>query len=212
MDSFKQQPHKLLVIPGPIEVADDVLFAAAHPSVSHMSPEFAGVFQDCIAKLKQVLFTETAQPIIVAGSGTLGWDMAASNLVEPGEDVLVLNTGYFGDSFAECLSIYGAKVEQLGAPVGDKPTASQIEEALKKRKYKMLTFTHVDTSTGVLSDAKEICEIVKRVSPDTITVLDGVCSVGSELIKMDEWGVDVVLAASQKGLGVPPGLCVTCVS
>jgi len=212
MDSFKQQPHKLLVIPGPIEVADDVLFAAAHPSVSHMSPEFAGVFQDCIAKLKQVLFTETAQPIIVAGSGTLGWDMAASNLVEPGEDVLVLNTGYFGDSFAECLSIYGAKVEQLGAPVGDKPTAAQIEEALKKRKYKMLTFTHVDTSTGVLSDAKEICEIVKRVSPDTITVLDGVCSVGSEQILMDAWGVDVVLAASQKGLGVPPGLCVTCVS
>lgn len=72
-------------------------------------------------------------------------DMAASNLIEPGENVLVLNTGYFGDSFAECLEIYGAKVDQLGAPVGDKPTVQQIEEALKKKKYKMLTFTHVDT-------------------------------------------------------------------
>lgn len=138
--------------------------------------------------------------------------MAASNLVEPGEDVLVLNSGYFGDSFAECLAIYGAKVDQLGAPVGDKPTAQQIEEALQKKKYKMLTFTHVDTSTGVLSDAKEICAIVKRVSPDTLTVLDGVCAVGSEEIRMEEWGVDVVLAASQKGLGVPPGLCVACAS
>lgn len=71
--------------------------------------------------------------------------MAASNLVEPGENVLVLNTGYFGDSFAECLQIYGAKVDQVGATVGDKPTVQQIEEALKKKKYKMLTFTHVDT-------------------------------------------------------------------
>lgn len=84
---------------------------------------------------------------MVAGSGTLGWDMAASNLVEPGENVLVLNTGYFGDSFAECLGVYGAKVDQLGAPVGDKPTVQQIEEALQKKKYKVLTFTHVDTCT-----------------------------------------------------------------
>ncbi|CAD6573861.1 MAG: hypothetical protein CYPHOPRED_005231 [Cyphobasidiales sp. Tagirdzhanova-0007] len=212
MSNFQQEAHKLLVIPGPIEVADDVLFANAHPSMSHMSPDFSKVFQDCITKLKQVLYTEQGQPFIVAGSGTLGWDMAASNLVEPGEDVLVLNSGYFGDAFADCLSIYGAKVEQLVAPVGDKPNLTQIEEALKKRKYKMLTFTHVDTSTGVLSDAKEICELTKRISPDTITVLDGVCSVGSEEIRMDAWGVDVVLAASQKGLGVPPGLCVVCAS
>jgi len=180
--------------------------------MSHMSPDFAAVFQDCLAKTKQVLYTESGQPFLVAGSGTLGWDMAASNLVEPGENVLVLNTGYFGDSFAECLGVYGAKVDQLGAPVGDKPTVKQIEEALQKKKYKVLTFTHVDTSTGVLSDAKEICAAVKRVSPDTLTVLDGVCAVGSEEIRMDEWGVDLVLAASQKGLGVPPGLCVACAS
>lgn len=210
--SFKQEAHKLLVIPGPIEVADDVLYANAHPSMSHMSPDFAAVFQDCLAKFKQVLYAENGQPFIVAGSGTLGWDMAASNLVEPGENVLVLNSGYFGDSFAECLEVYGAKVDQIVAPVGDKPTAAQIEEALGKKKYKMITFTHVDTSTGVLSDAKEICAIAKKVSPDTITVLDGVCSVGSEEIRMDEWGVDFVIAASQKGLGVPPGLSLTCAS
>lgn len=128
--------------------------------------------------------------------------MAASNLVEPGENVLVLNTGYFGDSFAECLSIYGANVDQLGATVGDKPTVQQIEEALQKKKYKMLTFTHVDTSTGVLSNAKEICAAVKRVSPDTLTALDGVCSVGSEEIRMDDWGVDVVRQFSDISLGL----------
>ena len=132
--------------------------------------------------------------------------MAASNLVEPGEDVLVLNSGYFGDAFAECLTIYGAKVDQIVAPVGDKPTLAQIEEALKKKKYKMLTFTHVDTSTGVLSNAKEICQLVKRVSPETVTVLDGVCSVGSEEIRMDAWGVDVV-GLQFALLGVEPIRC-----
>jgi alanine-glyoxylate transaminase / serine-glyoxylate transaminase / serine-pyruvate transaminase len=83
-----------------------------------------------------------------------------------------------------------------------------IETALKTKKYKILTFTHVDTSTGVLSDAKEITEIVKRVSPETLVVLDGVCSVASEEIQMDKWGIDVVMTASQKGLGIPPGLSI----
>lgn len=77
---------------------------------------------------------------------------------------------------------------------------------MTSKKYKVLTFTHVDTSTGVLSDAKGLGELVKRVSPETILVLDGVCSVASEEIRMEEWGIDVVLTASQKGLGCPPGL------
>lgn len=164
----------------------------------------------------------------------LGWDMVAANLVEPGENALVLNSGYFGDSFAECLETYGAKVDQVKAPIGEKPSVSQIEEALKTKKYKVsmfatrkvlsinlivcfcfaqvLTFTHVDTSTGVLSDAKEIAATVKRVSPETLVILDGVCSVGSEEIRFDDWGIDVVIAASQKGLGCPPGLSITCAS
>jgi len=162
--------------------------------------------------LRKLLYTKDGQPFIVAGSGTLGWDMVASNLVEPGESVLVCNSGYFGDSFADCLEVYGAKVTQVKAPVGDRPTLKQIEEALSKQKFKLLTFTHVDTSTGVLADAKAIAELVKRVSPDTLVILDGVCSLASEEIRFDEWGIDVVIAASQKGLGCPPGLSVTCVS
>jgi len=79
---------------------------------------------------------------------------------------------------------------------------------LKEKPYKVLTFTHVDTSTGVLSDAARIAETVKRVSPSTLVVMDAVCSVASEEIKFDEWGLDVVLTATQKGLGTPPGLSV----
>jgi len=207
-NEFKQAPHKLLVIPGPIEVADEVLYANAHPSMSHVSPEFVAAFGECIRMTREVLFSKDAQPFLIAGSGTLGWDQVAANLVEPGENALVLHTGYFGDSFEECLQTYGAKVDQIKAEIGAAVSQLHIENALKSKKYKVLTFTHVDTSTAVLSDAKAIADTVKRVSPDTLVVMDGVCSVASEEIRMDAWGLDVVLTASQKGLGTPPGLSI----
>ncbi|BGP41305.1 hypothetical protein JCM10449v2_005282 [Rhodotorula kratochvilovae] len=180
--------------------------------MSHVSPAFAPVFGNCLRLLRKLLYSESAQPFIIAGSGTLGWDLVAANLIERDEKALVLNTGYFGDSFADCLETYGAKVTQIGAPVGDRPTMQQVEEALKKDSYKLLTLTHVDTSTGVLSDAKAIAEVVRRVSPDTLIILDGVCSVASEEIRMDDWQIDAVVGASQKGISVPPGLSITALS
>ena len=149
-----------------------------------------------------------SQPFVVAGSGTLGWDMVAANLVEPGEEVLVLHTGYFANSFADCFSVYGAKPTQLKAPIGDRPQLGDIEKALKEKKYKALTVTHVDTSTGVLSQLKSLSDLLKRVSPDTLFIVDGVCSVGCEEICFDDWGIDVVLTASQKAIGAPPGLSI----
>ncbi|KAJ3935207.1 MAG: PLP-dependent transferase [Lentinula lateritia] len=243
IEQFKQSPHKLLVIPGPIEVSDEVLFANAHPSMSHVSPDFIPVLGDCIRMTRQVdsrsantppshisyrtvVDTAKGQPFLIAGSGTLGWDQIAANLVEPGENALVLHSGYFGDSFAECLETYGANVDQLKAEIGAAVSQEAIAEALGKKKYKLLTFTHVDTSTGmrtptqayshsnsyklsaVLSDAKAIVETVRRVSPETLVALDGVCSVASEEIHMDQWDVDVIITASQKGLGTPPGLSI----
>ncbi|KIM82940.1 hypothetical protein PILCRDRAFT_819739 [Piloderma croceum F 1598] len=212
VQDFKQVPHKLLVIPGPIEVSDEVLFANAHPSMSHVSLEFVPVFGDCIRMMREVLYTKDAQPFLIAGSGTLGWDQVAANLVEPGENALVLHSGYFGDSFEECLQTYGANVDQIKAEIGAAVSQSEIEKALESKKYKVLTFTHVDTSTAVLSDAKAIAETVKRVSPETLVVMDGVCAVASEEIQMDEWGIDVVLTAPQKGLGTPPGLSIVLAS
>ena len=154
----------------------------------------------------------TSQPFVVSGSGTLGWDMVAANLAEPGDDVLVLHTGYFADSFADCFETYGVKATQLKAPIGDRPQLDEVEKALKEKNYKLLTVTHVDTSTGVLSEVEALTKLVKRVSPDTLVVVDGVCSVGSEEIKFDEWGIDVVLTASQKAIGCPAGLSILMVS
>jgi alanine-glyoxylate transaminase/serine-glyoxylate transaminase/serine-pyruvate transaminase len=154
----------------------------------------------------------SSQPFVVSGSGTLGWDFVAANLVEREEEALVLHTGYFADSFADCLETYGAKVTQLKAPIGDRPQLDEVEKALKEKKYKIVTVTHVDTSTGVLSEIKALSELVHRVSPDTLVVVDGVCSVGSEEIRFDDWGLDAVVTASQKGVGVPAGLSIMMVS
>ena len=120
--------------------------------------------------------------------------------------------GYFADSFAEALSTYGARPTQLKAPIGSRPSAAEVEEALKQKTYKAITITHTDTSTGVLSDIKAIAEVVRRVSPSTLVIVDGVCSVGCEEIRFDEWDLDVVLTASQKAIGVPAGLCIMMLS
>ncbi|KAG2011415.1 alanine-glyoxylate transaminase [Coprinopsis cinerea AmutBmut pab1-1] len=214
MSPFTQAPHDLLVIPGPIEVTDSVLYANAHPSMSHVSKDFIPVFGDSIRMTREVLYAgKDTQPFLISGSGTLGWDQVAANLVEDGEEALVLHSGYFADSFADCLETYRAKVTQVKAPIGRAVALAELEKALLQKKnegkfYKIVAFTHVDTSTAVLSDAKGIAETVRRISPESLVVADCVCSVASEEIRFDDWGLDIVLTASQKGLGTPPGLSV----
>jgi alanine-glyoxylate transaminase/serine-glyoxylate transaminase/serine-pyruvate transaminase len=183
-------------------------------SESHVGMPFVNLFGDTLAMLRTLFQTTDAksQPFVISGSGTLGWDQIASNLAAPGDEALVLHTGYFGDSFADCLTAYGVKATQLKAPIGDRPSLEEIEKALKEKKYKLITITHVDTSTGVLSDIKAIAEVVKKTSPDTLVIVDGVCSVGSEEIRFDDWGLDVVLTAGQKGIGMPAGLSILMVS
>lgn len=189
----------------------DTLTLTSLNSESHVGQGFVNTFGEALTKLR-TLFQTTAsesQPFVISGSGTLGWDLVAANLVEPGDEVLVLHTGYFADSFADCFATYGVTATQLKAPIGSRPSVSEIETELGKKKYKMITITHVDTSTGVLSDVQKIAALVHQTSPDTLIVVDGVCSVGSENIEFDNWKLDVVLTASQKGIGVPAGLSIS---
>ncbi|BDD55082.1 hypothetical protein MPDQ_006855 [Monascus purpureus] len=209
-----QTPHSTLLIPGPIEFDDAVLQSMSHYAESHVGPAFVKVFGETLSLVRKLFqnIDPKAQPFVLSGSGTLGWDLVASNLIERGEDALVIHTGYFGDSFAACLETYGAKATQLKAPIGDRPSLPQIEQALKEKPYKIVTITHVDTSTGVLNDIKGIAEVVRRISPETLVVVDGVCSVGCEEIAFDAWDLDVVLTASQKAIGCPPGLSIVMTS
>ncbi|OBT52286.1 hypothetical protein VE04_07010 [Pseudogymnoascus sp. 24MN13] len=188
-----------LLIPGPIEFDDAVLQAMSHYSESHTAPGFISVFGDTLTQLRQLFQTTSpaSQPLVVSGSGTLGWDLVAANLSEP------------AITRWSCTPTYGANVTQLKAPIGSRPQIPEIEKALKEKKYKLVTVTHVDTSTGVLSDLKELSELIQRVSPETLLVVDGVCSVGSEEVLFDEWKLDVILTGTQKGLGCPAGLSIS---
>ncbi len=195
---------KLLMIPGPVEFDDEVLAAQARQTLSHVSPEFIDIFADSLDMMRKVWMCPGGQPFIMAGSGTLAMDMAGANLVEKNDRVLVVSTGYFGERYARLLDRYGADLRLLRAAPGETVPVESIERELRNGKYKILTFTHVDTSTAVKVEPEPLGQLGHKY--DVITVLDGVCSVAGEEIRQQEWGIDIVLTASQKAIGVPPGL------
>jgi len=197
--------RKLLMIPGPIEFTSEVLWAMGMPTTSHVASNFIEVFGQALERLRQVFLCPSGQPFVIAGSGTLAMDIAAANLIEPGDKALVVNTGYFGDRFAAILERYGAEVTQVCAPaIGDVPPLEEVEAALKKGGYKLMTVTHVDTSTAVAADVRGLAALGREYG--TLVVVDGVCSVAGEEMRQEEWSVDLALTASQKAIGVPPGL------
>ena len=196
--------RKLLMIPGPIEFDPTVMEKMGQPTLSHVAPAFIESFGRAIEMMREVWLAPSGQPFIVAGSGTLAMDMAGANLIEAGDNVLVVSTGYFGERYAELLKRYGAYVTFLQSEVGDVVPLERVEAELSTGKYKLITFTHVDTSTGVLVDAKAMGALAQKYN--VLSILDGVCSVAGEEIRQEDWGIDVVVTASQKAVGVPPGL------
>lgn len=195
----------LLMIPGPVEISPAVRNAAAAPPLSHTSPRLIEAFGTCLERMRRVWCAESSsQPFLVAGSGTLGMEMAAANLLEPGERALVVNTGYFSERMTEILRRYGVEVSEIGAPVGGAPSPEEVREALSRSPVKALFATHVDTSTGVRVDPEPLCRIAREAG--ILSVFDGVCATAGERFEMAEWEADVYFTASQKAIGVPPGL------
>ena len=202
--------RKLLMIPGPIEFEPSVLRILGAPTTSHVAPNFIKSFSNSLKYMREVWLSPKGQPFILAGSGTLAMDMAACNLVSPGDKALVISTGYFGERYATILERYGADVTVLTAGFGETVPLETIEKTLQNGDFKILTFTHVDTSTGIIVAPKPIGALGKKYN--VLTILDGVCSVAGESIHQDEWHIDVVLTASQKAIGVPPGLALLMIS
>ncbi len=197
--------RKLLMIPGPVEFTPDVLRAMGMPTTSHVDANFIEIFGQALQDLRKVFFAPSGQPFVVPGSGTLAMDMAAANLIEPGDYALVVNSGYFSDRFAKILERYGAIVTHVHArTVGDAPPLDEVEAALTSIKPKIMTITHVDTSTAVATNVKELSSIGRKYG--ALVIVDGVCATAGEVMRQDEWGIDLALTASQKAIGVPPGL------
>ena len=198
--------RNLLMIPGPIEVEPAVMRALSEKPRSHLDPVFMRSFSGALKKLREVFAAPTGQPFVVAGSGTLAMELAVANVIERGDAALVVNSGYFSDRMGLLLERHGATVTHVRAPVGDLAPLDEVERALKSRSFKVLTVTHVDTSTGVLAPVKALAALARQHG--ALCIVDGVCSIGGEALEMDTWGVDLALTASQKALGTPPGLAV----
>ena len=195
----------LLMIPGPIEISPAVLKAFSAPPPSHVSGPVIEAHGHAIEQLRRVwCASPESQPFIIAGSGTIAMDIAVCNLIEPGDPVVVVNTGYFSDRIAEMARRRGAEVHQVKAPLGQTPHISEVGDTLIKTGAKVMLATHVDTSTGVRCDARRLSTLAREL--DVISVFDGVCATAGERFEMASWGADVYLTATQKAIGLPVGM------
>jgi len=195
---------RLLMIPGPIEFTDEVLAETGKSTLSHVDPVFIEDFGQALEKMRSVWLSPKGQPFVVAGSGTLAMELAVANVTEPGDEVLVVNAGYFSDRMADVFRTHGAKVDIVPSVIGDLPTVEAVRKRLGAKKYKVMSITHVDTSTGARADVRGLAAAARDAG--VLSIVDGVCAVAGEELRQDEWGVDIALTASQKALGVPPGL------
>lgn len=144
----------------------------------------------------------------------MGWDIVATNMLGPQDKGLVVASGHFSDRFIACFNQFKSNITVIDAPIpGTRPCNKAIEKALSDavkagKPYKLITITGVDTSTAVLADLKNLCDITRATSPNTLIVVDAVCSAAGEELRMDDWGIDFVHTASQKAIGVPAGLSI----
>lgn len=196
----------LLMIPGPTAIAPEVLAAGARPVLSHSDPLLRNFVAESLARLRNVFGAPTSQPIIMAGSGTLAMDVGLSNLVEPGDRVLILESGVFAGRFKQIAARNGAEIRVESAPLGRGLDFDQVRRAIETFRPKVMTITHVDTSTGVRLEVEPLARMARE--RDVLVLVDGVCSIGGEEFHGDAWGVDLAFTASQKALGAPPGLAI----
>ena len=205
MSQYQTGERELLMIPGPIEFDPAVLRAMARPTLSHVSPEFVDDLRRGPRRtLGRSSFPRDGQPFVIAGSGTFALELAIANLIEPGDRALVVNSGVFSDRFATCIERHGGKPTHVRAALGESPSLAEVENALEAGEYKLVTVTHVDTSTGVLSDVRGIARLAAKYG--ALSLVDGVCATAAEEFRQSDWGVDACVTASQKAIGVPPGL------
>lgn len=198
-----------MFVPGPVDVADDVLRAQTAPMLPHRSKEFEATFRRTAEKLQQVFYTQY-RVFQFAASGTGLQEAAIRNLVN--KRVLSVVNGAFADRWYEVAVSNGKETEKLAFEWDTPASPDRIADALRKGGFEALTVVHNETSTGMQNPVKEIAEAARAASPDTLICVDAVSSLGGTKIEMDAWGIDMLLTSSQKCLALPPGLAFGAVS
>jgi len=206
-----QFPRQNLRIPGPTPCPNEVLEAMASPMINHRGPEFRDLLHRLTAKLKRVFQTDN-DLYVLTSSGTGGLEAEVVNTLSPGDKVLAVSVGVFGDRFASIAEGYGAELTRLDFEWGSAADPDEIRKELRRDPtYKAVLVTHNETSTGVTNDLQAIAQVVKEEF-DKLLLVDAVSSLGCLPLPVDRWRCDLVTTASQKGLMVPPGLAFISIS
>jgi len=199
-----------LRIPGPTPLPNEVLQAMSKQMINHRGDEFEKILNEITANLKQ-LFQTKNEVYLLTGSGTGGLEAAIVNTLSPGDKVLSVSIGVFGERFASIAEQFGAEVTPLRSEWGKATDVDAVRKALQAEpKIKAVLFTHNETSTGVTNDLAAVSSVVKEF--DKLLLVDAISSLGSIALPVDDWHLDVAVTGSQKGWMAPPGLAMVSVS
>jgi len=201
--------YKKLFIPGPTHVVDEILEAMSVPMIGHRDKLYSDLHGQVVTKLKK--FLQTDGHIYLSTSSSTGMmEGAIRNCVN--NKVLMTDCGAFSKRWAEIATLNGKEIDLIKVEMGQATTPEMVDEYLSKGGFEAVCITHNETSTGVMNPIKEIGALVKEKYPDILVLVDAVSSMAGTDIKVDEWGLDVVFAGTQKAFALPPGLCVVTVS
>ncbi len=208
MDRF--EPN--LRIPGPTGLPPTVREAGAHQMINHRGPEFAAMLGRILGGM-QPFFGTTSDIAVVTTAGTGGLEAAVVNTLSPGDRVLGVSIGSFGDRFARIARTYGADVTKIDAEWGEAIDPAELREALRANPgVRAVLLTHNETSTGVMNPIAELAAAIREETPDALVLVDSVSGLGAVPFEMDAWGVDVVVTGSQKAWMSAPGLAMIAAS
>ncbi len=202
---------EFLMIPGPTPLPPKVVAAMTNPMINHRGPKFKKNFLETIEILKKILNTD-GELYMFGSSGSGAMELAVENFSKRGDKVLVVDTGFFGQRFYEISLSFERNPIRLQIPWGKSVKENEILEILKKESdIKTIFITHNETSTGIINNIERITKKIKEIS-DALIVVDAVSSIGISKINMLNWGIDVIVAASQKGLMAPPGIGIVAIN
>ena len=207
--------RNFLLVPGPTNTPDRILRAMHRAMEDHRSSDFPGLAGPVLEDLKKIFKTSTGQAFIFPASGTGAWEASLSNTLSPGDTVIASRFGMFSHLWIDMAQRLGLQVEVLDAEWGEGAPLERYREALaadKAGRIKAVLFTHNETATGVTSDVAGIRQVLRETQHDALLMVDGVSSIASIDFRMDEWGVDLAVTGSQKGLMLPAGLGIVCAS
>ncbi len=200
-----------LLAPGPTPVPAEILLSMAAPIIHHRSPDFLPVL-DSAKKGLQWLYQTKNDVLILSSTGTGGMVGAVKNFFNQGDEVLVVNGGKFGERWTKICQAYGLKVEEIVVEWGYAVKPEEVEERLKKNKNLKGVFVQAsETSTGVYHDIQTLSSIVRKYE-DTLFVVDAISALVAHDLRTDEWGIDIMVGGSQKGVMLPPGIAFVSVS